>query len=1036
MLRYDGSARMRAAVTRAGEVATATLRAPLEPGVARVSVELVAGAATEELGSLAVADLPGPASDAPPSPVAASSPRWLKPLLTAAGALLSGDALQPQWWADRRRRYAALARSAPQRVRERSLERRRVRALAGPSGLAPAELAALAARQKSFAYWPLFSVLMPVYNVEPRWLELAVASLDAQVYPEWELCLADDASTDPGTRAAVERLRSHPKVRVEVRPENGHIVAASNSALALARGEWVALLDHDDALAPRALYRYAEALQAASDIDLFYSDESKLDLRGREYDPHYKPEYSPELLLAGYNYVNHFVCARRSLVEQVGGFREGTDGAQDLDLLLRLTEVAKRVERVPEVLYHWRALDESTAASAGVKPYVHVAARRGPADAFRRRGIDADLATPEFARRLNLPAVELAAVAAGPSLAVIVAGPDAPDWGALSDYPVAEVRAAEVAPGGSVAAAFNAALAEITSELVLFADAGVSPQARDSLGRLVAAMALPGVAVAGGRMLSPDGSIVSAGTVALDPPQHAFAGQNPDPASYFYLAESTRTVSGPGRGLLLTRAADLRGLGGFDAADFPRTLFDLDYCARLAAKGLRSVHVGGATFTQVRSSPARGDAPSERAAYKRRHGAKPDPYYSPNLDPAGQFRPEPQSAGELPPGARLPVLFGTHHLGAFEGASNILREIAFGLVADARVVGTVWSPAPGPAEADYRGRGFAAECRRVEWAPLLLNAQWTPAEYRRAVRDCMAAIRRAKPRVVVANTVLLAPLVEAAAHRDIPCVWLIHESYGPHERARLMSPHAEYRVGRAFQLARSVVFSSTACRDCYAAFDQGRGRIIPSTVDHERIAKSLASSTQAAARPAIGADSRVRFLAVGSVCERKAQHHLVEAAALLAKSRRDFVVSLVGGRAGVPYLDYVEHLIAARGVGDCVEVVPETPHVDRHFRAADVYASASYVEAYSVATLEALAFGLPVLATRAGGFDEQVSWGENGLPVAFGDPADMAAKMAQLLDDPALRARFGRESRAAYEQLPSTAELVARHGRVLVGAAR
>lgn len=257
--------------------------------------------------------------------------------------------------------------------------------------IATVEAADIAARQSQLAAraqgdGPLVSVLMPVFNPRMNELDAAIESLRAQSWPRWELCIADDASTAPGVREHLRRwAECESRVRVVERASNGHISAASNSALELARGEWVALLDQDDVLAPHALAEIVDAALCKPDAALIYSDEDKLDGRGRRFEPHFKPAFSVELL-RGQNFINHLVAYRRSLLTDIRGFREGFEGAQDHELALRASErlAPAQIVHIPRVLYHWRAGAGSTATSSQGKPYAQAAALRAVQDSLSR----------------------------------------------------------------------------------------------------------------------------------------------------------------------------------------------------------------------------------------------------------------------------------------------------------------------------------------------------------------------------------------------------------------------------------------------------------------------------------------------------------------------------------------------------------------------------------------------------------------------------------------------------------------------------
>ncbi|WP_271496194.1 glycosyltransferase family 2 protein [Enterococcus sp. 5H] len=240
-----------------------------------------------------------------------------------------------------------------------------------------------------FTYQPKISVLMPVYNVEQKWLEKCIQSVQAQFYDNWELCISDDASTDLNVKKVLDKfVKLDSRIKVVYRTENGHISKATNSALEIATGDFVALLDNDDELAPIAFYEVVKLLNKKPDLDLIYSDEDKIDMQGNRFEPAFKPDWSPDLLL-GTNYISHLGVYRRSIVEEIGGFRAGLEGSQDFDLVLRFTEktTAEKIAHIPEILYYWRVLPTSTAADQSTKGYAFEAGRKALEDALVRRGI-------------------------------------------------------------------------------------------------------------------------------------------------------------------------------------------------------------------------------------------------------------------------------------------------------------------------------------------------------------------------------------------------------------------------------------------------------------------------------------------------------------------------------------------------------------------------------------------------------------------------------------------------------------------------
>ncbi|MEW8507345.1 MAG: glycosyltransferase [Candidatus Thiodiazotropha sp.] len=239
---------------------------------------------------------------------------------------------------------------------------------------------------------PLISILMPVYNVAEAWLRAAIESVLKQSYTHWELCIADDASTKPQIRRVLDEYTNRYKqIKVVYREKNGHIAAATNSALSLATGDFVGLMDHDDVLTPDALFFVAQETILHPQAELIYSDEDKLNDEGVRFDHYFKPDFNPDLMRS-HNMICHFGVYRRKLVEKVGGIREGFDGAQDYDLALRCLrelDVRSQVRHIPWVLYHWRAIPESTASGVEAKSYALEAALRAVEDDLKAREIEA-----------------------------------------------------------------------------------------------------------------------------------------------------------------------------------------------------------------------------------------------------------------------------------------------------------------------------------------------------------------------------------------------------------------------------------------------------------------------------------------------------------------------------------------------------------------------------------------------------------------------------------------------------------------------
>lgn len=248
---------------------------------------------------------------------------------------------------------------------------------------------------KAFEYQPKISILMPVYNVDIKWLKKCINSVLKQSYANFELCIADDCSTNEDIRKTLEHYKAmDSRIKVIYRKKNGHISRATNTAFELATGEFIGLLDNDDELVPHALYEVVKVLNKHPDTDMIYSDEDKIDEQGNRSEPHFKTDFAPDTLLSS-NYICHFSVFRANIFKEIGGFRVGYEGSQDYDLILRFTEKAKSIRHIPKILYHWRMISGSTAKMSSEKNYTTVAGMAALKDTIKRRGYSANVEMAE-----------------------------------------------------------------------------------------------------------------------------------------------------------------------------------------------------------------------------------------------------------------------------------------------------------------------------------------------------------------------------------------------------------------------------------------------------------------------------------------------------------------------------------------------------------------------------------------------------------------------------------------------------------------
>jgi glycosyltransferase involved in cell wall biosynthesis len=533
------------------------------------------------------------------------------------------------------------------------------------------------ARNKSAAFskQPTISVLMPVFNPKPAILDAAIRSVREQAYPHWELCIADDSSSDPAVAAVLRRhAAADPRIKVRFRDTRGNISAASNTALAMATGDFVALFDHDDLLPPLALYWVVESINRHPDARVFYSDEDKVDERGRRFNPHFKSDFNHVLLLAQ-NMICHLGVYYRDLVVSLGGFREGFEGAQDHDLALRCTAAVSRHEivHIPRILYHWRAIEGSTALATTEKPAAVSAAQRAVTEHVRLfdsgATVEPAVEAPMFLRvRHSLPTP-------APLVSIVICTRDHASLlrtaiESICDkttYPHYEIV---VLDNGSCDAATldylasisarsgitvirddspfnysrlnNTAVRHARGQVLCLLNDDIEVLTPEWLDEMVSFAVQADVGAVGARLWYPDGTlqhggvIIGAGGVAGHAHPRLAKGQR----GYFSRAVLQQELSAVTGACLVVRRDVYDEVGGLDEK-IAVAFNDVDLCLRIRAAGYRNIWTPFAELIHHESA-SRGyeDNPEKLARFQReirfmqdRWGdvLDTDPYYNPNL---------------------------------------------------------------------------------------------------------------------------------------------------------------------------------------------------------------------------------------------------------------------------------------------------------------------------------------------------------------------------------------------------------------------
>lgn len=523
---------------------------------------------------------------------------------------------------------------------------------------------------KTFEYTPLISIIVPVFNVEKRWLDACVESVLRQSYPNWELCLHDDASTENDTLDCLRHWQQQDsRIKVQYGDKNQHISGASNSALEIAKGEFIGLMDNDDELHADALWHVIDTLSRDSDLDYIYTDEDKINPEGEFCEPHFKPDWSPELL-ESMMYVGHFGVIRRSVIDAVGGFRLGVEGSQDYDLTLRISQHTQKFAHIPQVLYHWRIIPGSVAGGGDAKSYAYTAAVKALTDYADKEAAPCKVTEIDLTgryriqRESNNPDITIILPfhnkaemtidclrSIGKSTysnfkVLLISNNSEPveyqkvaEFSASCDY----VELHELNIPFNWSAINNWGVAQSTSEFVLFLNNDMTVINADWIEALLDCAVKENVGAVGAKLLFEDDTIQHAGVVMGlgGIASHAFKHIDGDEPGYFGYAAVVRNCSAVTGACMLVRRSVVNQIEGFNE-DLQVAYNDVDFCLRLREAKLKVLitpfaklyHLESKTrpkFLDDMNSAQLAEFEAASSYMRKRHAqyfSEGDPYYN------------------------------------------------------------------------------------------------------------------------------------------------------------------------------------------------------------------------------------------------------------------------------------------------------------------------------------------------------------------------------------------------------------------------
>lgn len=531
-----------------------------------------------------------------------------------------------------------------------------------------------------FKLKPKISLIIPVYNVAPIWFDQCIQSVENQYYENWELCLYDDASSEKETIECLKQWESKndPRLKIHYGKKNLHISGASNEALKTATGEFIALLDHDDELSPDALLENVKVINHQPDVDMIYSDEDKISETGDRFAPFFKPSWSLDLMLS-HMYSGHLGVYRKSIVDQIGGFRVGYDGSQDYDLVLRFIEKTseEKIVHIPKILYHWRTLATSTAISPESKNYAYEAGKKAISAYLDRQGGRALVEITDIKGNYKIKRE----IVGHPKVSVVIYSQDqralanclksifktatyenmeiivvnAGGINKVDGLERSEKQALVFLESGDIShhvpKANNLGAKRSSGEYILFLNEKIEAIETGWLEAMIENIQRKEIGIVGGEILKEDTTIVSAGLILNKGKVfiNAFENYKDKNVPYFGQHHVVRNCSAIPAACLMIKKGIFNEVAGFNEEKLPTKYYDVDLCLKVIRKGYRILYTPFAKLvinqekTEKKATgekkSGRGDQESEDSYMKKRWEKYlgSDPYYNPNLSTDGKF---------------------------------------------------------------------------------------------------------------------------------------------------------------------------------------------------------------------------------------------------------------------------------------------------------------------------------------------------------------------------------------------------------------
>lgn len=890
-------------------------------------------------------------------------------------------------------------------------------------------------------YNPLISIVIPTYKSEEKFLRQAIEAVTEQLYKNWELIIVDDCT--PGNyidHIVEEYMSKHGNIFFYKMEKNSHISLTTNHGVENAKGDFIFLMDHDDLITKDALYEVVGLLNKNNDLDIIYSDDDKISVEGKRYEPQFKPDFSPELLLS-YMYFSHIFVIRKSLYDMVGGLRVGLEGSQDFDLALRLTEISDKVGHIPKILYHWRATPSSTAFSTKTKSYSLINGLKAVEEAVQRRGLPAKVVVPDFAEKASLGIFALKYKSDNNPLVSIII-PNKNHTNILSrciksiedkttyknyeiiivdnmsdeleclrylEKSVHKVIKCENKNGKfNFSRMVNYGVENCKGEYIILLNNDTEVISSSWIEDMLVYMTITNVGVVGSKLLYPDGLVQHAGVVLKmfnDIAGHAFKLIEDWDGGYLSYSNVARNYTAVTAACFMTSKAIYNSVNGFDEEDFGVSFNDVDFCMKVIEKGYRITYNPQALLYH-HEGKSRGveqtghfSDPKEEFNFINKWKINEnfsDKYYNPNLSLQDEKFRVSSNKVVVTNRKNLNILLITHNLN-YEGAPLMQLNICRNMV-DKGYTFTVLSPFDGAIRKEYESAGINVIIEDIMPHRDFLNKN----EYNSIIEKLSRKYAYAD--LIYTNTIETFWGVELANKMGIPSIWGIHESV---DYKTCFSTHnsgiAKLAVDK-FSSATKVAFVAESTQKMYLPLSTNNFKVIKNGIDINKVENYIFKNNRDEKRRELGISDETEVISIfGAVCMRKGQDIFIKAANQIIKDGNKNVFFLIVGAKQSPYLDMILQYVKENDIQNYVKVIYVCEDIYQYYLISDVFVCASYEESSPQVILEAMAFKIPIVSTNVFGIPELIRDNREALLTDEGNSKKMGELITRVISDKKLK---------------------------------